>query len=209
MNLPPMLATAIAAALELVANEAINFDAATRRNLEKLDGKWLTIEVTPLGISFDLCLGYPIRIGTDCEAESSLCITGTPGAFLRFLQGNQHPKDMSISGDLALAQQLSALAATLDIDWEARLAEVMGDVSAHTLGQGIRRAGQWLSYVRSNFFADAEEYIHHEARSLPAREEAAFWADEVEQARMALDRLAARVKRLENFIPDTIEDDPL
>ena len=204
-----MLATAIAAALEMIANEAINLDAGTRRKLEQLDGKWMTIEATPLGISFDLSLGYPMRIGNDCEGESALYIKGTPGAFLRFLQGDQHPEGMSLTGDLALAQQLSALAATLEIDWEARLAEIMGDVPAHTLGQGLRRAGHWLGHVRKSFFADAEEYIHHEARSLPAKEEAAFWADEVEQARMDLDRLAARVERLERSLPDTNKDKPL
>ncbi len=203
-----MLAAGIAAALEKLANEIVILDAATRQKLEKLNAKWLTVDLTPLGVTFDICLDYPIRIGSGCEVEADLHISGTPGAYLRFLQGEHHPKGMTIAGDVALAQQISAITATLEIDWEARLAEVLGDIPAHTLGQGVRRASQWLSFARNNFLADAEEYIHHEARSLPAREEAAFWADEVELARMALDRLEAHVDQLERSLSAKTEDDP-
>ncbi|WP_020410705.1 ubiquinone biosynthesis accessory factor UbiJ [Hahella ganghwensis] len=194
----PTIQAALSAALEQVANQALSLDAAATQRLEKLAGKWLAVEVLPFQLELFFELGYPLRVAIARDEENDLTLKGSPGVFLRYMQGDHNAEGLELAGDVALAQQLAAILSSLEVDWEAKLSEFLGDVPAHLVGKGARGVTGWLAHVSQSFFADAEEYIHHEAHSLPNKDEAEYWSEQVEQARMTLDRLEARVKRLES-----------
>ncbi|OZG74896.1 hypothetical protein BTA51_00355 [Hahella sp. CCB-MM4] len=207
MTISPTLLSALSLALEEVANQVISLDAASTHRLEKLSGRWVSVEVLPFQLQLYFGLGYPVRVAVARDDDNDLSIAGSPGAFLRYLQGDHQAEGLDLSGDVSLAQQLAATLANLEVDWDAKLADVMGDVPAHLIGKGARGIGSWLSHVRRSFLADAEEYIHHETQSLPNKDEAEYWSEQVEQARMTLDRLEARIRRLEsNTQQRNIED---
>lgn len=51
--------------------------------------------------------------------------------------------------------------------------------------------------MKESLMADASDYLHHEARWLPTRARLDAWLSETESARQMLDRLDARLQRLE------------
>lgn len=125
---------------------------------------------------------------------------GTPLGLLAVLQGDRTPLEQErvvIEGDTAQVQLLRQALQSLDLDWEASLAGQIGDVPAHFIGRRVRGTLAWLQRTHRRLFTQVEAYLQEEAGSLPPRGEVeAFW-EEVDETRLQVDRLEARLQRLE------------
>ena len=105
-------------------------------------------------------------------------------------------RELAISGDAVRAQQIQRLAQTLDLDWEALLAQLVGDTPAHLISNGVRQTTAWTKHVSLTLRQDLEEFIKYELRLLPGKAIAASHFDSIDQLRLATDRLEARVRKL-------------
>ncbi len=84
----------------------------------------------------------------------------------------------------------------LEIDWEGELAHWLGDMPAHSLAEGLRRAARWGLRAKDELLQDVSEYVFEEARLLPGRQQRDVLRDHLTELEIATDRLDARLQRL-------------
>ncbi|WP_290652900.1 SCP2 sterol-binding domain-containing protein [Aquisalimonas sp.] len=104
---------------------------------------------------------------------------------------------LRFDGDPAVAQQARRFFRELDLDWEEALAGYVGDAPAHRLGRAVRGISDWLRHSATAAGEGLAEYLTEEQRQLPSRLEVDAFLDDVDRLREDTDRLAARIKRLE------------
>ena len=104
--------------------------------------------------------------------------------------------DVEIDGDMRVAEKFSEILREVDIDWEELLSKLVGDIFAYRTGEAARNATNWLKDSSEAMQLNAGEYISEESGLSPADAEVKEFMDEVDEVRMGIDRLAARINLL-------------
>lgn len=198
----PTLLTALCAAAESVVNGALRFDPGSRQALGRLEGRVLAVEVTRPAMRFYLLPhGDGLAIHSHHDGEADSCIKGSPLALMSLLQSerlNLADSGVEVFGGTGLLSELQDIAGNLDIDWEDALGRIIGDVAAHQGANAIRGFSGWLEGRRATFERLLGEYLSEELQTTPARAELEHYYREVDELRLATDRLAARIEALRN-----------
>ncbi|WP_237057515.1 ubiquinone biosynthesis accessory factor UbiJ [Microbulbifer sediminum] len=188
------------AALETAINAALRYDPGTRARLAKLDGRALALDITVPPVPLVLCIeGDQVSVRHYWDGEISTRLRGSAIAMLRLLRdGDATPAglDVTVTGSSALLAELQSILQDLDIDWEAPLARLLGDVPAHTIGSALRTAGQWLRDSIEQAPQAAAEAVSEEWRLTPPRAQFEAFVEDVAELALATDRLEARVALL-------------
>jgi ubiquinone biosynthesis protein UbiJ len=174
-----------------------------RELLAQLDGRSLVVQMryTPWRARLDAQSGRLLVTRTHDETGDAV-IAGTPLALLSLMR--EVPADVIRRGDLTLtgnsdvAQQFQELALLLRPDLEESLAGVIGDVPAFGLGQLMHKALDYSRATARTAGRNVGEYLAHERRALVPRAEASEFLTGVDELRESTDRIAARVKALED-----------
>ena len=205
MQLPP---SAISG-LEAVINRYLRLDPDSGKRLSGLAGRCINVHLE--GLDVDLYI-HPDEHGVqlkDCiDGEADTTLRGTPLALARLGLGNNAEKslfsgDVVITGDVETGQTFKAILDELDIDWEEQLSRLTGDVVAHQLGNLARRGRHVLRHGLNTLEQDIGEYLQEELRVLPTRIETENFSSDVTRISMDVERLAARVKRLQTAHRDS------
>ncbi len=193
-------------ALEAALNRVLALDPETCQALRDLDGQRvaLTIEAPALALQIRVD-GTRLRVGpVDPAQEPDLAVRSTLGglfAQLPFLaqtrRGGSPVGRVRVSGDAELARRLQQLAARFDPDWQQPFAQVFGEVLGVQLANAVRSALQHAWHGAQDLAHSAAEYITEESRDVVARAELEAFYDDVDILRDDLERLAARLMRLQ------------
>ncbi|MEN8215335.1 MAG: SCP2 sterol-binding domain-containing protein [Pseudomonadota bacterium] len=189
----------IATTLETLLNQALRWNPSSSQTLQKLSGKIIRIESS--GIELTL---FPdnqsIIVLSDYHGDVDVCISGAPFTLLRLLLQDEatlsNNPDVTITGEMSVAQQLLHLLKELDIDWEEQLAQRLGDIPAHKLGTLFRQCQNYTSVRLDNLQHNISEYLQEETRHLPTPPEMETFLNAVDTLRDDLERLEQRVRRL-------------
>ncbi len=192
----------LSAALEFALNQYFSLDPDAMSRFSSLEGKVIALEIK--GIEQTICLflstdGFLVL--SDFDGEVDATISGTPIALAKMAMVSD-PKsllfsgEITISGDTNLANQFNRLLVQVDIDWEGILAQKIGDITAHKIGNLFRESQQWVKQSASSFFMDGGEYIQEEVRLSPSNAELRNFIRQVDDVREATDRLKARIELL-------------
>jgi ubiquinone biosynthesis protein UbiJ len=106
--------------------------------------------------------------------------------------------DIDLTGDAATAQGFQTLLDHTKPDVEEELSRVIGDVAAHQLAEFARGVGNWARDARATMGDNIREYLQEERRDLPTRYEVEQFSQCVGELRDDVERIAARLKRLES-----------
>lgn len=203
-----MLFAALTATLETAFNTWLKLDAETHGNalerLQALQGKLICLHVSNPDVKlYFLPMADKVRVTTEYDAEPDVTIHGSALALMRLSAAEDTGKAMlqqgiKIDGDMGLGNRFSDILRDIDVDWEELLSRAVGDVLAHQMGQLARTTKGWLDDSAHAMRLNTQEYLQEEARLLPADAEIRRYLDEVDTLRMDVDRLEARIKRLEN-----------
>lgn len=195
---------AFSASIETALNRYISLDPEALPRFAPLEGKIIALEI--LGLNQTLCL-FPSTDGflvlSDFDGEADATISGSPIALIKLGLADD-PKDVlfsgevTLSGDTRLANQFSRLLSQLDIDWEELLAQNVGDIAAHKVGNVLRGVNQWFKRSRGSVSLDAGEYLQEEAHLSPSNAELRKFIRQVDELREGVDRLAAKIDILKN-----------
>lgn len=186
--------------LEAALNRALSLDAQSRDELARLDGRSVELHLAAPPLALRLQVDGPrLQVGP-VAAEPDLSVRSSLGGLLGQLPPLRDAGGvgrMRIEGDAELAQRLQRLAQRFDPDWQQPFAQVFGEVLgvqiANAIAAGLRQA-QVLA--RDGAQATAE-YLTEESRDIvPAAELAAFH-DDVDALRDDVERLGARLARLQ------------
>ena len=149
---------------------------------------------------------HGVRLLRTHEARADVRIVGRPADFIAFARSTRRGAALGagrieIAGDLAVAQQVQALLGELAIDWADVLAPLIGEVAAHQVTRlfehGFRLAGGAARRIEG----DLAEWLKYEAELTPTPAELSQFARAVATVADDVERLAARLRRLQRGRP--------
>ena len=182
------------ATLSALIQKALSTDAEAQERLQAMDACTVRLELEPLP-----AMGWSIRDGRltveEPSAHPDLSVRGHAAAFARYALGGR-TDGIHLEGKAEAAQQLRALLAQLDIDWEALLAERVGGTPARLLARTGAEFAQTARRIAKAAEANAQDYLHEESGLLPRAEELERFVRDVDRLRDDADRLELRLDRL-------------
>lgn len=195
-----MLSNTILAVVETVLNGYINLDPESSKNLEKLAGKIIAVEL-PFFKFYYAPSKTHIRLLAECHTPADVTLQGSPLDFLRYTGSEKDnaafvTSGIKVTGNTEVAQDFKDLFAKIDIDWEEKLSHVTGDIVAHQIGNFFRAINAWAKQSSDTLKQDLSEYVHEEIRLFPAAEELQLFYKDVDHLRNSVERIDARIKKL-------------
>lgn len=208
--LDPTLLGALTAALEKAVNAALRYDPGTRTALSRLAGRVLAIESTFPPLTFYLQpqaeqSGASLSIHAYCETPVETTLRGSLPAILALTFGSQHSlanSGVEVTGNTGLLAELQDIFANLDMDWEEPITDVLGSTLGHPFSQLLRKQWQWTNNNIGKAQRFLGDYITEELRATPSRSELEIFYQDVDQVRSDTERLALRVRRLQQHRQD-------
>ncbi|WP_101758343.1 SCP2 domain-containing protein [Oceanicoccus sp. KOV_DT_Chl] len=195
------LHTAALGGLELAANKALQLDPSTQAKLSALKDHIFLLQCTAPKLNFYLIPGAgEVRICGMFDGKADTAITGSATEFAK-LATAADPASALINGELELHGDSQALITLqkiikqLDLDWEAPLANIFGDVVGHGLGQGLRQGFSFSKQALQGLKRQFDEFIVEESELVPARWQVDQFFNEVDQLSMRTERLQAQLKK--------------
>lgn len=211
MSETEMLKMAALAGLEQAINRYLELDPETLTRIQALQGRCIAVELIGTGMTLYLLPDQDgLRLMSRYEGEPDTTLSGTPIALARMSAGEtgtgMFTGEVKIHGDVELGQRFNRIMDSIDIDWEEHLSHIMGDVLAHQAGKLMRGFSQWARQAVDHLGRDLADYLKEERRDLPQGEEVEAFLAEVDELRLAVDRLAARVARAEKLMKEKIKE---
>lgn len=204
----PLLGSTLLAPVESLVNTALGADPASRHRLTRL-GAGRILQVHSDGLKSGMARGdLYIRTGDDRlylqgshNGPVDARLGGSARALAALLTASEprqalYDPELTLTGDTGLAEGVQRLFRELDIDWEDRLAPLLGNVAAHQLGQWLRSAGRQTRETGGRLESILRDYLNEEADWVTGRAEFNAFREEVDALRLRLDRLQARAREL-------------
>lgn len=192
--------SAACTAMEGLVRKTLAYDPASRRKLAALEGRVLAVEVRELNATFYILpVADGLRIQSYYEGNVDTRLRGSVPALLGLLGSkrlNLKDSGVEVFGSTGLLISLQEIADTLDIDWEEALSQVLGDVVGPQSAAGLHGLKTWLQGRQETAEQRLSEYLTEELKASPSRPELEFFYQQVDELRLATDRLAARINRL-------------
>jgi len=165
-----------------LARACLNLDPGTRYRLEALDGKVAGLQISDLGMRVYLCPSQQgIELSADSRVAADVFASGRAQDLFALLQSNSLTEAITIDGDEALFMELLSITQNLELDWEAAIAPLTGDVLAHQIGKNFRASEKWLAASLVEAKRLAEEYMQEEFPVARESEQFKPLFDKVEQ----------------------------
>jgi len=210
--------TPFLSAVETAINAWLKLDEEALPRLTELDGKIIRLHITGLDFNlyfFPSASGIQILGNYPSEEDGGVVdatIHGSPMALIRLGTSSNAGEtllksDVEIDGDMHVAEKFSAILKDVDIDWEELLSKLVGDIIAHQAGQVARGASSWFTETVEAMKLNTGEYISEEAKLSPADAEIRDHLEQVDDVRMGVDRLEARINLLLKVKKKDIEKD--
>lgn len=190
--------------LETLINKCLSTDLQTLARLQELDGKTIKLDISDWNLSFYM---LPKHHGIECRktisSDPDTIISGTLQNLFKVgiaqdkHQAIKHNK-IQFSGDAHTGIAMQQVLSNLDIDWEAHIANIVGDTPAHLLGQGFKKALNFGKSVVSSLQRNTDEYIHHEAKLCPTPSQLETFYQDINKLRNDVERLEAKINHLKS-----------
>lgn len=216
-HLPAELLQAFCIPAEAAINHVLRYDPVALRQLGRSQGRLLAIvidgaipvrvRVLDNGISLSAGNNYE---ETSAEAIADATLSGSLSDFLALARADDKANTLinsaiDMDGDSEFAIGLTRVAQQLDIDWEAVIEPATGSLLAHQLGKGLRGLLKWGKSTAATYRVAVKDYLEDEAQLVTPKPLIAQFADDVDDLKLATDRLAARIERLQQSAPTSKE----
>jgi len=187
---------------ERLLNEQIRARTAARERLRELDGKRFAVRVrgSDLRIVAEAA-GDELRLTRSAELSCDVELTGGALDLLRLARSASLSELKSagatLNGDIRVAEGFAELFRLAMPEVEALLADWIGDMPAHAVGETARAVGGWTARAGQAFERNLGEYLQEENPTLvPPALAREFYAG-VDRIRDDVERAARRVLLLE------------
>lgn len=193
MNLPAPLAVA----LQTGFNNYLALDSQSGPRIERLGGKLIRLQLSGVNLgAWFLFHADRVEILEQFDGDADATISGGPFSLLGLSRGNSSIFDgeVSISGDVELAQQFSRMFEQIDIDWEEHLSKITGDTVAHQVGKSFRGLRSWAKRTHSSMRENTADYLRDETNHVPHDWELEEFCNQVDDLRDRVDQLENKVK---------------
>jgi ubiquinone biosynthesis accessory factor UbiJ len=185
------------ASLSRALNRLLDAESWARERLAPFSGETVALRVPPLPeLRLRILEGGRTALA-EREAQSSLALTVGPGAFIALPRGADHAmREVEVSGNARLANEILFLARHLRWDVEEELSHALGDVLAHRVVGEARKFAIAAADSGRRVAEAVMDYAVEERRLVVRRDEHQAMADETARLRDAIERLEKRIERL-------------
>lgn len=189
-------------AVETAINNALAYDPATLQSIAGLAGKVLTVECTLPPLTFHIIhTEQGISLMSHYEGTADTTLKGSALSLAALAVDGQdrvsfYGTGVEVRGDHDLLREIRRIFANLEVDWEAALAKLIGDVPAHLVGESLRSAANWQKQATERAGSAAAAFSQEEAKLTPGRAEMTHFSQKVKLLSEDTDRLAAHINRL-------------
>jgi len=200
--------------LEMAINAALQYDPATQRDLALLENQVLLVDCSmpPLRIAVQPSKER-IALYADWDAEAAVTIKGSLVALASMAvnppeAGSFAGSGVQLSGNLDSLHRLHKILSQLDIDWQAALADMVGDVPAHLMAEAIRKSATLGKQNTQRTTSAMAEVVQEELQLTPSRHAFQQFRQEVRQLAADTDRAMAKISELRAKIDQHSDDKP-
>ena len=194
--------------VEKIVNAALIHDPASEQKLASMAGRVVLIDSTVPSLRIALELGANgVMLHHNWQDEADICISGTLVSIVAMAIQSEDTASLSgtgvnVTGNLDMLRQLNQIFAGLDIDWEAALAELIGDVPAHITADSIRKSSSMRADAMQRAQSAVVEVSQEELRLTPSQTEYQQFVQSVRHLSTDVDRLVARANRIRAILQD-------
>ena len=203
----PLLNSLLAMPAQRVIQHVLQGDPFIAARLQQFRGKTLAINCRLPSLQFTLCFEEdgPRLQGIDSESlmlDTDASIAGNALDLMGLLLNDDDRRPLAnpaldIGGDASFVNDLYTAIRDLDIDWQDHLGPVLGDVLSHEADRLGRSGLAWSRDVNSSLQRNLADYIKEERRLTPTPLQAETQFRRIQETRLRIDRLQARVFRLQ------------
>ncbi|AVO52612.1 SCP2 domain-containing protein [Ectopseudomonas mendocina] len=197
-----MLITGLLAGVETGLNRVLGLDGTALPRLQALSGKVIAVHCqSPAMELFILPSGDGLQLASQWHAPADCTLTAPAASLARLALSRDktavlHRPEVSLDGDSAVLLQLAGILQDLELDWEYELSRWLGPVASTLLAGHLRVRVGLAAGAASSLRQDLADYLSEESRTLVGQREADARFAELDQLKLALDRLEARIERL-------------
>lgn len=196
------LHTAAIAGLESAVNQALLLDPSTLKKLKSLEDHVFLLQCTAPEMECYLIPGDgEIRLCGVFGDQADTTLSGSAQAFISLATASD-PASELINGDVTLHGnsqaliQLQKILKQLELDWEAPLAKIFGDIAAHQMGSGILSGLRFGAQAWRGIKRQFDEYLVEESDLLAPTWQADKFFGEVDMLAQRAERFEAKLHKL-------------
>lgn len=168
-----------------------------RHRLHAHAGKTARVRLAGLDLRLAVEPGGRLAPG-DAAAAVDLTLEVPLAAAVALRAGDARARrEVRVSGDAGFAADLAYVAGHLDWDGEADLARLVGDIAARRIAGVARALAAAPAQAATTLARSTGRFVAAERSLAPDRGQMDTWADAVDRLRDDVERLAARIDRLE------------
>ena len=197
-----MLTQALLAAVERGLNRVLALDSTALPRLARLHGRVIAVEAQQPALNlYILADEQGISLASQWFGEVDCTLRAPASALLRLAvardkQAVLHAPEVDLDGDSGALLELAGVLQDLDLDWEYQLSRWIGPVPTALLASHLRSRAGWTRDNLSSLQQSLADYLSEESRSLVGQREADARFAELDDLKLSLDRLDARLQRL-------------
>lgn len=197
-----MLTQALLAAVERGLNRVLELDSTALPRLARLNGRVIAVQAqSPSLQTFILADGQGLRLAGQWAGAVDCTLRAPASALLRLAlardkQAVLHEPEVELDGDSGALMELAGVLQDLELDWEYELSRWLGPVPTALLAGHLRSRAGWTRENLHSLQLSLADYLSEESRTLVGRREADARFAELDDLKLSLDRLDARIERL-------------
>ena len=201
------LSHAAMASIEKAVNFALAKDAPSQRQLSKLAGQQLYLEVEDFNLILQIHVleeGVLLTLldsmdGIELDPKLDTMVKGPSSAYRKLLEGDGFfDGDLRIQGNAQALMTLHQVMESFEFDWEAILADKIGDTAAAALARLLRAKWSFAKETSTAARLHLVSYLQSNSGLLPSKVEYDAFVDDLERFNRQLDRAEARLRKLGN-----------
>lgn len=195
-----LLEATLISSIETAINGYLATRPSARQRLSALSGQSLTVCLLPSARSLTFVFAKNhLSVVQQFEGTPSAKITGTAIDLTKAMSTPNEVmfgQGVSVEGDSALLQRLNSALSDPQLDWEAWLAERVGNVPAAWVSQQATVARSWLVDNQSRLKDTTKEYLQEEINLLPSRIEYEGFVEDTADTKSRVEHLERRISAL-------------
>lgn len=193
----------VCGAAEIALNRYLRLEPSVLAECAALDGRAIEFE---LGAGLGFCMEFMpggVRVMPEAPEPAATRVCGDLRALVAALRqvvlqaDSGLPNGLQVEGDTELLNRFRQMLARVGFDPEEWLAPLLGGGAAHRVVGGLRNLLGWGRDNARRMADHGAEYLREESYDLARGRDVEQWMDEVDGARESLDRIEARLRRLE------------
>jgi ubiquinone biosynthesis protein UbiJ len=178
-------------------NHLLQSASWARERLKPFAGKTARFTLAPFAVTLAIRASGEVEDSTESARPPDAGFTLTPGVALRMLAADRGAwREVEVSGDIALAHEILAIAQNLRWDIEEDLSRVFGDIAAHRMTQAGGDFRRWQRQTADSLARSAVAYWTEEQPLIAAKQDIERFLREVDALRDDVARIEKRIEQL-------------